>query len=261
MNLEVLIATMKQDDFSLLDKMNIQSDAVVANQTDKYGMEEFKYKDHRIRWFSFNERGVGLNRNNALMRAEGDIALIADDDMVYVDNYKELVKKEFKKYPEADLIIFNLIEKVPTRHIIKKPYKVGYMNYMRFGAARIAFRTRSITKNSISFNMHFGGGSEHSAGEDILFLTDCLRKKLNIMAVPISIAYLTEDRESTWFEGYTDKFFKDKGVLFYYISKRWYYLLCLQYVSRHKATFEKEKSAIEALKLMLQGIKEEKASE
>src|SRR5699024_4022011 len=257
MDLQVLLATMNQNDHSLLDRMNIQSDAIIANQTDKYDMEEFKYRDHKIRWFSFAERGVGLNRNNALMRANADISVIADDDMIYVDNYREIIKEEFERYPKADVIIFNLIEEEPERYVIKKPYKVGYTNYMRFGAARIAFKTKSITKNNIFFNMHFGGGNEHSAGEDVLFLTECLKKGLNIMAVPVSIAYLSEVRESTWFKGYTDKFFKDKGVLFYYISKRWAYLLCLQFAIRYRQKFKKKRSVIEVFKIMVEGIKRE----
>lgn len=260
MNLQVLVATMHQRDHSLLEKMNIQSDAIIGNQCDRNEIEEFKYNGHKIKYLSFAERGVGLNRNNALMRATADICVLADDDMVYVDKYDKIIKEQFKQNPKADVIIFNLIEEEPTRYIIKEKYKVQFMNYMRFGAVRIAFKTKSITKNGISFNQHFGGGTEHSAGEDVLFLTDCLKKKLNIIAVPIYIAYLTEERDSTWFEGYTDKFFKDKGILFYYISKRWSKLLCLQFVIRRRNMFKKDKNIIEAYKLMLEGIKEDRES-
>lgn len=258
MKIEVLIATMDQTDYSLLDKMNIQSNAFIANQCNKNEVEEFSYKGYRIKCFSFVEKGVGLNRNNALMRSEGDISVIADDDLVYVDNYDEIIREQFVQNPEADVIIFNLIEKPRKRYIIKKKHRVNYSNYMRFGTARIAFKTESITKNGISFNIHFGGGTRYSAGEDTLFLTDCLKKGLNIIAVPVFIAYLSDERESTWFRGYTDKYFKDKGVLFYYISKRWAYLLCLQFCMRHRAKFENEKSFSDALKFMLEGIREEK---
>lgn len=258
MNLQVLVATMDQNDYSLLGKMNIQSDVIVANQTNINKVEEFNYNNHQVKYLSFNEKGVGLNRNNALMRATADICLLADDDMVYMDNYQELVKEQFKQNPTADVIIFNLYEENPTRYIIKDKFKVNFMNYMRFGAVRIAFRTNSITKNGIYFNQHFGGGTEHSSGEDSLFLTECIKKKLNIIAVPVYIATLTEERESTWFKGYNDKFFKDKGILFYYISKRWSKLLCLQFAIRHRNKFKDEKTVQEAFQIMLKGINEEK---
>lgn len=256
MTLQVLVATMSQTDHSLLEKMNIQSDAIIGNQCDRNEIEEFYYNGYKIKYLSFNERGVGLNRNNALMRATADISIIADDDLLYVDNYNRIIEEQFKKNPDADVIIFNLIEKKPSRYIIKEKHRINYKNYMRYGAARIAFRTKSITKNGICFNLHFGGGTEHSAGEDTLFLTDCLKKSLKIIAVPIDIAYLTEERNSTWFEGYTDKFFKDKGVLFYHISKRWAKPLCLQFAIRRRNMFKGNKTVLEAYKLMLEGIKE-----
>ena len=44
---------------------------------------------------SFTERGVGLSRNNALMRASADICLFADDDIIYENNYKEILNRYF----------------------------------------------------------------------------------------------------------------------------------------------------------------------
>ncbi len=258
MNVEVLVATMNQSDDSILDRMNISSNAIIANQSDNYSCKTIYYRDNRIKFLTFNERGVGLNRNNALMRATAEYCIIADDDLVYVDNYVDLLLKAFNDNPSADIILFNLIEKKPSRYIIKEKEIVTWRNYMRYGAARIAFKRKSITKNNIFFNIHFGGGTEHSAGEDVLFLTECLRKKLKIVALPIYLAHLSEGRDSTWFEGYTDKYFKDKGVLFYYISKRWAKLLCLQFCYRRKNMFKKDKSILEALKLTLEGIQEEK---
>ena len=83
MKVQVLVAAMHQKDHSLLEKMNIRSDAIVANQCDRNEFEDFTWNGHKIRYLSFAERGVGLNRNNALMRATGDICLFADDDMRY----------------------------------------------------------------------------------------------------------------------------------------------------------------------------------
>lgn len=55
-----------------------------------------------------NERGVGLSRNNALMRASGDILLFADDDVVYTNDYVEKIVKCFEGNQKKDLIVFNL---------------------------------------------------------------------------------------------------------------------------------------------------------
>ncbi len=254
MKVQVLVAAMNQSDYSLLDRMNIQTDVIVGNQTNVNSVKDFTWHGKRVKWLSFNEKGVGLNRNNALMRADGDICLFADDDMVYVNGYERIVLNAFKKHPDADVIVFNIEEKKPTRYIIKKAGRVWYHNYLRYGTARVAVRLKSIKKNGVSFNLCFGGGTEHCHGEDNIFLTDCLKKGMKIYAVPKYIAKLTEERESTWNAGYNEKYLLDQGCLYKAISHRFWFLLCLQDAIR-KSGKEYGFSSIEALKLMVKGSK------
>ena len=153
--------------------------------------------------------------------------------MKYCDNYPQIINDAFNNYSDADVIIFNLLEKKPKRYVIKKVTKVGYLNYLRYGTARIAVKTNSIKENGIYFNLCFGGGTEHCHGEDNIFLTQCLKNRLKIYAVPQFIASLTEERESTWNNGYNDKYFYDQGCLCRAISKRWWKFICLQDAIRH----------------------------
>lgn len=228
MNIQVLVAAMNQSDHSLLSKMNIRTDAIVANQCDRNSIEEFLYNGKSIKYLNFAERGVGLNRNNALMRASADICIFADDDMVYVDNYDEIIIRSFEENPQADVIIFNLKEKIPSRYIITQKTKVGYFNYLRYGTARIAVRLESIKRNGIYFNECFGGGTKHCHGEDNIFINACLKKKLNIVALPEYIAELTEERKSSWNNGYDTKYLEDQGALYRTLSQKYWKLLCLQ---------------------------------
>lgn len=228
MRIQVLVASMNQVDHSLIGKMHITTDAIVGNQCDFNSVEEFTVGNQRIRYLNFAERGVGLNRNNALMRADADICLFADDDMVYEDNYPEIVERSFLENPNADVIIFNLRERNTLRKDIQKKTRVGYLNYLRYGTARVAVRLASVKKYGIYFNQCFGGGTEHCHGEDNLFLTDCLKDGLKIIAVPEYIATLTEERASSWNTGYDEKYLRDQGALYRVISRRWWWLLCLQ---------------------------------
>lgn len=242
MRIQVLVATMHQTDHSLIEKLKLDSDAIVGNQCDRNSIEEFCWNGHKITYLNFAERGVGLNRNNALMRADGDAVLFADDDMVYVDGYAQLVEGQFKKYPDADAIIFNVIEnhaKGQQRYKIKKIMRVNYLTFLRYGTVRIAVRLRSIKENGIFFNQCFGGGCEYQHGEDNIFIGDCLKKGLRIYAVPHSIAELTEERESTWNKGYDEKYFFDQGKLYQAISRRWWKLLCLQDAIRHQRMYKR----------------------
>ena len=234
MNVQVLIATMNQTDHSLLEKMNIQTDVIVGNQCDLNRMEDFQWNGHEVKWLSFAERGVGLNRNNTLMRASSDIIILADDDLVYMPNYKKIVEAAYRRIPDADVIIFNLQRDDENNSAwVSKDTRITWRNYMRYGAARVTARLKPLRLYGISFNQCFGGGTEHSCGEDTLFLTSCLRAGLKIYAVPEVIAELKNDRESTWFQGYTEKYFIDKGILYHVISRKFWRLLCLQDALRH----------------------------
>lgn len=224
MAVQVLVATMNQKDYSLLEKMNIQSDVIVGNQCDRNSVEVFEWNGHNVQYLNFHERGVGLNRNNALMRAAGDICLFADDDMRYFDGYVEKIETAFDEHKDADVIVFN----IEGRGKITKCRKVNRLNYLRYGTARMAIKLDSVKKNGIYFNQCFGGGTEHSHGEDNLFLTACLDKGLNIYAVPIMMAELCDNRASTWNEGNIDKYLADQGILYRTISRKCWRILCLQ---------------------------------
>lgn len=117
---------------------------------------------------------------------------------------------------------------------------MGRLNYLRYGTARVAVRLKAVKENAIYFNQCFGGGTEHSHGEDNLFLTACLDKKLKIVAVPVYIARLTEERESTWLSGYNEKYLKDQGRLYKAISRKWWKLLCLQDIIRHRKVYNRK---------------------
>ena len=248
MKIQVLVASMHQTDHALIEKMNIQTDAIVGNQCDRNEIENFEWNGHKIQYLSFAERGLSKNRNNALIRADADVCLLADDDMVYDDGYAQKVEEAFDRYPDADVIIFNIKEPVVQRYVITKPTKVNYLNYLRYGSVRIAFKLQSIREYAISFNQCFGTGTPRGFGEDNLFLTACLNNKLKVYAIPESIASLTEERASTWFKGYDEKYLRNKGLLFKRISRRWSKLLCLQDSIRHSSEYKMSK--LKAYKIM-----------
>lgn len=214
MTLQVLVATMHQTDHSLLEKMNIQSDAVVINQCDRNEIERFTYKGHNILWMSLNERGIGLSRNTALMRSTADIVLFADEDVSYLDNYPQMVVSAFEKNPEADILLVDLEAVGAVKHH-DKPYtfrRVKWYNAMHYGAVHFACKRENLFAKGLSYNLLFGGGAKYSCGEDNIFLASALKAGLKVWAIPGYVGTVTHG-ESTWFQGYTDKYFYDKGVL------------------------------------------------
>lgn len=259
MIVQVLVATMNQSkgDYSLLDRMNIQTDAIICNQCSRNEFEAFTWHGHNIRWLSFTEKGVGLNRNNALMRATGDVILFADDDMVYVDGYESIITEAFENNPNADAFIFNIetIGNSMGRKQNSKVRRLHFYNSLNYGTARISALSDSIRRENISFHMCFGGGTMYSCGEDTLFIVDMLKKGLKIYSCPIKLAEV-DQRQSTWFTGYNEKYLFDKGALFAAISKKWNSLLCFQDLLRHPYLYRGNNIGLfGAYRIMKQGIR------
>ena len=180
MKVEVLVATMNQKDISLYKKMNLSTNAIFANQSDKNEYKEIIQNDKLIKLITTSDRGVGKNRNNAIMHSTGDICLFSDDDMIYVDNYESIIVNAFKEIPDADIIIFNIemigVEANDIR-VNNKIKKVHMFNCLNYGAPRIAVKRNSLIKKNIWFSLLYGGGAPYSSGEDSLFITEALRKK------------------------------------------------------------------------------------
>ena len=212
---EILCVTMHQTDFSKLRSMNIHSDVVFANQADRTGFEEMKFEGHRARMITTATRGVGVNRNTALLYAEGDICLFADDDVVYHDDMEARVCAEFAAHPDADVIIFHFETDDPKRRQIKydKTQKCGRLTRMPWAGFRIAFRLNSIKKANIWFTTLFGGGCIFPSGEDSMWLADAKRAGLTFYVSKETIGTVSF-AESTWFTGFDERFYYGKGAFY-----------------------------------------------
>ena len=108
MKIQMLVSAVNQDVRTLAERMNIRTDAVIINQCGAFGYEEYERGNHTIRCYSFRERGVGLSRNNALMRADAEISVFADEDIVYDEGYEKKIEETFAGNREMDMILFNV---------------------------------------------------------------------------------------------------------------------------------------------------------
>lgn len=259
MRLQVLLSTMKRNNLDILNKMKIQTDTIIINQTDQNKIDEFEWNKNKIKFFSLNERGIGLSRNTALMRANADIVLFADDDVEYLNNYEEIILKEFQENKDADIIIFNVLSESKERpeYVIKKNKKLNYFNCMRYGTFRIAAKLERIKEKNIYFSLLFGGGAKYSCGEDTLFLVEALRKGLKVYSNNKIIGYVNHE-VSSWFEGYNKRYFFDKGVFYYFLSKKYWMILGLQFCIRKLKLYKDEITFNEAISEIFKGAEDAK---
>lgn len=256
MKIQMLVSAVDQDVRTLAERMNIGTDAVIINQCGEFGYEEYEHKSHTIRCYSLRERGVGLSRNSALMRAEAEISVFADEDIVYEEGYEKKIMGAFERHKDADMILFN-VKVAPTRRTYwnEKEKRIHWYNYGRYPAYSIAARTEALHRVNVSFSLLFGGGAKYSNGEDSLFLRDCLKRGLKMVASPEIIGE-EKERESTWFHGYNDKFFKDRGVLYHFLYGKMAAPFALRFLLAHKEEMCREIGWKRAYALMMEGIRE-----
>ena len=211
MKLEVLVATVGQKDFSLVQRMNLGCDAVIANQCGQWCFSE----KGQCKLLSSDTVGVGINRNLALQAATGDILLFADDDISYYDSSLQPVLDAFEELPDADVIFF-AIDMTRNGEVFDRRRhgcrRLHLWNSLRYGACRMAVRREAVIKHRLSFSSLFGGGCMYGSGEDTIFIRDCFRAGLRVYSHPYVLGACRKD-ESSWFRGFDEKFMFDKGAM------------------------------------------------
>lgn len=227
LTLEVLVATVNND-LSLVKKMNLQSDAVIANQCGENAVQIEDADGYRVKFLSTATKGVGVNRNIALLASEGDILLFADDDVRYNDGYADAVIRAFRENGKADVILFGMVltkNGEVFRTVKNKNRRLRFWQALRYGTYVVAIRRKAFLQHTLMFHQLFGGGCPYGSGEDSLFLADCFKKGLKVYTHSYVLGRNAKDT-SSWFTGYDEKYFYDKGALFYALSPGWGQWMC-----------------------------------
>jgi hypothetical protein len=173
-----------------------------------------------------------------LFAANADIVLFSDDDITYYDGTLAQVKTAFAAFPDADVIIFSVdLEKrgeiYERRRVPHK--KMHIWNAMKYGTYSIAAKRKSLIKNNITFHHCFGGGALYGSGEDSLFLKECFDKKLKVYSYDYVLGKCNKD-QSSWFSGFNEKFFYDKGALFGCLFPRLKYVMLPVFAAKFNKT-------------------------
>ncbi len=236
--------------------MNISTPAVVINQCDTDGTETLTHRGCQVLWINTTERGLSKSRNMALKNATADVCLLADDDMIYRDGIGEKIEEAFRKYPQSDLIGFEVIG---IERLFKKypdaPGKIGFMKSMRMASVELAFRRETVQTAGIWFDERLGAGTKYRMGEENAFLFHCLKKGCKVQFEPVEIADLHMGN-SSWFQGWTVEYFVGKGAAFVAMDRKLCYFLMLQWLVRKYKVYRKDMGFWRGYGLMLQGKRE-----
>lgn len=249
--IEFVIATTGQEDLNFTKGMNLHVPTVITNQCNKYQI----LQEDNIVMVGTPTRGVGVNRNIGINLTDAEYAFIVDDDMVFYDNAIDILNQALEVHSDADVIIFGfdyVKDSKIVRKRMQKSERVKLHNCLNYGICCALVKVSSIRQKNISFTTLFGGGCLYGSGEDSLFYLECVRKKLKIYTYAESVG-MNQYRESTWFKGYNDKFFYDKGAWIACAFPKIKFLMICYFTMRFKRRSELPASTI--VKRLSQGTK------
>lgn len=185
-DIEILIATMNMVSLDFLKPMFPFSTftnftILIINQTEK---DKILVSDYlNIRVINSFEKGLSKSRNLALENAVGKILVIADDDVVYQNDFVEKIIAAYNKFQQATVVTFCAIN--PNGSYLKKYPTVSKKQLNTFDVFNVSSIEMTINKEKLDsigtrFDENFGLGSEFEMGEEAVFLMDLKHKNEQI---------------------------------------------------------------------------------
>jgi glycosyltransferase involved in cell wall biosynthesis len=133
-------------------------------------------------------RGLCRNRNNSLSLSDGDVVILADDDVCYRSEYIDVVKREFEADKEMAVACFKIATPYGDpeyKNYTEQSYLLNEETHHYISTLEIVFRPADVKKKGISFDERFGLGSAlNSFGEESVFIHDCIKAGLKVKYIP-----------------------------------------------------------------------------
>jgi len=139
---------------------------------------------------------------------------LADDDILYEENFDSIIISAFNLNPSADIITFKMNDS--NGNSFKNYPIIKYHNKKSLSFVNsvvIAFRRNSIISNKVLFDENFGLGSIFQTADEYVFLRNALDLNLNIIFHNEGI--LSHPINSSGKDVASDRILFAKGALFY----------------------------------------------
>jgi glycosyltransferase involved in cell wall biosynthesis len=133
-------------------------------------------------------RGLSRNRNNAFKLADGDIGILADDDVRYCDAFIDNVLAAYAADRELGAACFKIA--TPEGQPLYKEYTAfSYLlneeSHHYLSSLEITVRLKALKEKKLRFDERFGLGSKlNSFGEEAVFIHDCIKAGLKVKYLP-----------------------------------------------------------------------------
>lgn len=263
MKLTILISTVEDGLERLRGKMASipdHIDILICHQT-KVDQEphaalvqEIESSRPRIKVIRSLESGLARSRNCLLDQVAEGVCLISDDDVEYVEGFYERIAKAYSVCPDADIVTFQV--KTPVGGFYKTykamTYKHNILTAGRVSSVEITFKAESLRRGRIRFDQRFGLGATYPAGEEYIFLADCIRNGLRAYYAPSAIVVHPEASSG---KVMSDDNFMAKGAVFYRIFGGGSYFIMLFFAIRKRRYYISKYTALQIYVLLAKGAR------
>ena len=197
-DLEILVSTMNRNSLDFLIPMFpfchfSDFSILIVNQTEENKLLVSDFPSIRV--INSFEKGLSKSRNLALKNVIGKIVLIADDDVIYMNDFDTKIIQAYNQYDNKAVISF-CIEK-PNGLLFKKyspnaKKNLSLMELFNVLSIEISLNKLILDKLGITFDENFGLGSEFQMGEEAIFLSDIKEQNQQVAFVPSVIVIHSE---------------------------------------------------------------------
>ena len=260
-SLSILISTMYQTDINFVYKMFPKYDIsrlnfVIINQTSSDKL--LKSDLENIQIHNSYEFGLSKSRNLAVKLCQTKYAVLADDDLIYQDDFLEKILNAYLMYPDATLISFELLKskdrlykKYPGESICLKSRGNPFM----LSSSEISINIEKIKQNNLQFSEYFGLGATFTSCEETLFLRSLLKRNLKAFFVNQPIA--THKDEGTGNDPLGNEFIQAMSACQFFMYGYGSFIWLIYYLYQMKKTNSVSSHQLKkAFKIGLKGISE-----
>lgn len=235
---------------------NLQGNVIVGCQgSDEERESKSVFGNIKLTVYFQTSLGTSKNRNYLLDKVKTKYCIFLDDDILFLDNDFELLKKEAAKYENFDLLFFNLSykDKRKVKHFKERRFR--WLDARSFGINSVLFNVNFLKQNEILFNEKIGPGCEISSGEDGQFAMEVAKKSEDCYFATDTIIEISYDNGSSWFNGYDKKYFKNVGYTYSMCYGPFADLFGIYTIIKHRKSFLVDYSFKEVFNFIKIGIR------
>lgn len=242
-DLEILVATMNRSDLNFLIPMFpfahfSDFQILVINQTSYNNQIVSDFPNVRV--LNSFEKGLSKSRNLALKNTVGEIALIADDDVVFLPNFQQKIINQHQRNKDFSIICFQTLttKNKPYSNYSEKEFWMKEKDFLHVLSIELTFKTKDLNEKNVFFNENFGLGAQFQDAESLFFLRRANYHQAKVLFCPENIVIHNEYSSSD--DVVSDRLLyarmagfykKHQYGAFYFLAKYIFYLFRKKYIS------------------------------